>query len=521
MNWICDGVPKDSKQYPNCTGSHEPYENSGLYCIICGLPQEAMKPKPKTTVFSGSSGSKPQSLMSVMIAGVALLVVAGGGFGLYKVLHKDQPSNENLVSEGSTYSQMISQGERLLLNPSLQKRTGATAFKQRKWDEAITQYQQAADLDPNDPEGKIYHNNAKARKTGNPLTIAVVVPIDLSSDSAKEILRGVASYQEEFNQSLPPSERLLEVVIVNDSRLRIASYVAQDIINSSNVLGVLGYGIDQGSQEALKKYDSAGLAALSPLTTSVEFSGGKSILKTITLYEKKNELLGNYLQAVSKTLTEYASKKHSPPSAVIFYNSDSLYSEQLKEELVNALPKVKGRRVKEIDITASSFNAASEIASAKGKGANTAFLALSKNKVRQAVTIAKANANSGVPLILMGGDELYNPKILKEGGDEIKGIVLAVPWSFKPGDPFAKDAAKSWQGRVSWRTATAYDATKALADAISQNPSRSDVSQLLNQGIPLTGNTTNFNIFNEVPLVQAVRGKSGPKESGYQFDAIE
>lgn len=100
-------------------------------------------------------------------------------------------------------------------------------------------------------------------------------------------------------------------------------------------------------------------------------------------------------------------------------------------------------------------------------------------------------------------------------------MVLAVPWSFSPNDPFAKDALDNWKGRVSWRTATAYDATKSLTQTISKNPDRAQVAQAFKQGVGLTDSTTDFNIFNEVPLVKAVKGKEGPKGSDYQFDPFK
>ncbi|MGH2412366.1 MAG: ABC transporter substrate-binding protein, partial [Microcystaceae cyanobacterium] len=522
-----DGVPKDGKQYPNVAqGGHEPYENFGPDCMICGLPQEAMqKRKPGKTVVVGSGSSKPQWFIPAILGGLILLLGVGA-FGLYQFLSGRHNEGETpttsettpsggLVSETAQNAQSISQGEKILLDSSPQKQAGATAFAQKDWDGAIAAYQQAATSNPNDPEAKIYLNNARARKVGNPLTIAVVVPIASNPDSAKEVLRGVASYQEQFNRSV--SGRLLEVVIANDTGQSQASSLAQDIINAPDVLGILGHGIDTGGQQALKKYGDAGLAALSPLTTSA----AAGTLKTIPIGQKTNELLlGNYLQAVSKTLVKYANQKHSPPAIVIFFNSDSPYSQQLKQELVNALPQVKGKLVKEIDITTSGFNADAEITNAKQNGANVALLALSKNKVPQAIAIAQANNQAGSPLLLMGGDDLYSADILVQGGNAIQGIVLAVPWSFKPDDPFAKDAVKSWKGRVSWRTTTAYDATKVLADTISQNPSRSGVVQQLQQGVPLKGNT-DFNIFNEVPLVEAVPGTNGPPGAKYEFASVK
>jgi branched-chain amino acid transport system substrate-binding protein len=539
-SWICDGVPKDGKTYPNAM-PHEPYENTGPDCIVCGLPQEAMavgakKAKARKTQYTNPPTTQPQWIIPVIIVG-AIAIAAAAGYGAFRLISSSDEgtttttetqttetptttatSPGGLIGEQSTNGQYFSQGEKILLDETAEKQAGADAFAQKNWEDAIASYQQAADKNPNDPEGKIYLNNATARKAGNPLTIAVAVPIAASPDSAKEVLRGVARSQEEFNRSA--SGRLLEVVIVNDPGSSQTPALAEDIINAADVLGVVGHGIDPGSQQALSKYQKAGLAVLSPMTLSVSDSS-QSTIKTIPIGQKKGELLGDYLQAVSKTLTQYASKQNASPSAVVFYNSDSPYSEQLKNKLVDAIADAKGKLVKEVDIKASGFDGKSEIANAQQNGAQVAFLALSKSQVAQALAIAQANATMSSPLMLMGGDELYNADLLVQGGDAIKGIVLAVPWSFQSNDTFSQDAIKSWKGRVSWRTATAYDATRALVQAIEKDPTRAGVSDSLNNGLTVSGNTTNFNIFNEVPLVEAVSGTNGPPGSKYEFASVE
>jgi len=543
-SWFCDGQPKDGKSYPNCSGVHESYENFGPDCLMCGLPKEAMVAKkgqqgnnsPQATIISQPSSPLP----SLAIAGLVLLAALGVGFGAWKVLQNTQETGkvtessspsispvavaidpQALVSSTAVNAQLISQGEKILSSggQNIPKTAGAAAFAQKNWDEAIAQYQQATIKDPNDPEVKIYLNNAKAKKAGNPLTMAVAVPLTPSPDAAKEVLRGVAQAQDKFNQSPPTPNSLLEVVIVNDIDSLTSASLAQDLIKSPNVLAVLGHGVDNGSRQAIALYEQAGLAALSPISTSIiPGTGSQSTLKTISLAQKANELLSTYLKTVGETLAKYASKKHSPASVVVFYNSDSNYSQQLKQQFVTALSQVNGKVVKEVDITAPGFNAGTELTDASKAGANIAVLALSKNKVDTAVTIAQANTSGN--LQLLGGDELYNPTILVSGGNAIKGIVLAVPWSSQPNDPFAKQAASIWKGRVSWRTATAYDATQALATALNQSPTRNGVAQQLNQGIAISGTATDFNIFKEVPLVKAVPGSNGPPGSKYQFDPI-
>ncbi|MGK7957262.1 MAG: ABC transporter substrate-binding protein [Crocosphaera sp.] len=530
-SWTCDGVPKDGKQYPGVS-PHTPQVNTGPDCIICGLPREAMNPgkkgtqKPGQTVVVGGSGNgSPSWLIPVIV--VTIIALLGGGVAAFFLL-KSGNQEDNATADPPTEvtptpvpitpsnGQSISRGEKLFLPSTPDKQAGADAFSQENWSDAIAAYEKAVKPSRPDPEASIYLHNAQAKQAGNPITIAVAVPVMASPDSAAEILRGVAQYQTEYNQS-STSGRLLEVAIIDSSDPTIAPNVAQEIINTPDILGIVGYGIDPGSQAALQQYENAGIAVLSPLTSS--FQG--STLKTIPLDKKEDELLGNYLQAVGKTLTQYAAQQQGSPNIAIFYNSDSSYSQQLQQEIINSLPEVQGNLVEQIDITSLNFDANTAVANVQNSGGNVAILALSKNKVSQAVEIAKANESSGSFLLLMGGDELYNADILVQGGDAIAGVILAVPWSFSPTDDFAQDALQSWKGRVSWRTATAYDATKALVETVSQNPDRTIVFQGLSNGITLSDSTTNFSLFDEVPLVQAIKGNQGPKGSDYQFDPLK
>ncbi|MCT7961284.1 ABC transporter substrate-binding protein [Laspinema sp. D1] len=537
-SWICDGVPKNGQHYPNCSGPHPPQENYTPDCMICGLPREAMtgkkSPQGSKTVLSGGRGSNLPGLVAIALVVLLLGASAWYLFGRTRDPEVVESTSETVavspgaadplakVSQTAVNAELISQGEKILFNPGInfnQKAAGATAFSQDNWTEAIVQYQQAAQTDPNDPEAKIYFNNSKAKQAGNPLTIAVVVPISASENSAKEVLRGVALQQERYNNSPQLPGRLLEVVIVNESEPGKAPSLAEDLIQSPNVLGVMGHGVDAASREAIARYERAQLAVLSPISTSISSTvPGESILQTISIAQKANELFANYLEGVGKTLATYAEQNVSSPAVVVFYNSDSPYSQQLKDAFKAALVQTPGTVVKEVDITQGGFNPATEVSDASQLGANVGVLALSKNKVQTAVAIAQANANAGTPLTLLGGDELYNPNILKDGDSAINGLVLAVPWRWQEGDAFASQATNIWQGRVSWRTATAYDTTQALANAITQEPTRAETSQLLQNGIAIAGTATDFSLFDRIPLVQAVPGTSAGYR--YQFEPI-
>lgn len=539
--WVCDGAPKNSDREYYGAGPHEPCENDGPDCIMCGLPKEAMTP-PRTIVSrrgGASGGGKVAKEPIVAIAILVLLMVGAAGGFWYFSREKSQeqteivetktdinqditaPTQTNslaIVSATASNPLLISQGETVLFAGGTnfqQKSAAAEAFTNKNWDTAIQLYQQAVRADPNDPEAKIYLNNAQAKKSGNLMTMAVVVPITPSVNEAKEVLRGVAQYQDEFNRTLPVKS--LEVVIVDEAQGDLAESLAQDLINSPvNVLGVMGHGVDNYSRQALQLYEQNNVAVLSSLNTAITTTNGNSIVRTIPLSQSAT-LLGTYLEKVGETLANYAVKNNSPANVVVFYNSDSPYSQQLKTQFVNAMSNTNGKVIAEFDIITADFDANGAMENATANGANVAFLALSKNKVNTAIALAKANNNR---LTLLGADELYNPTILARGEAAINGLVLAVPWQWNQNDAFATQAAQLWQGRISWRTATSYDATQALVTALENSPGdRSGISQELNQGVSLTKSVTDFNIFDKIPLVKALPGKAAG--FNYQFDPIQ
>lgn len=66
-NWTCDGEPKNNDRAYNGTGPHELEENSGGYCVICGLPREAMERSLAKKITPTASGSSPTSNLAKTI----------------------------------------------------------------------------------------------------------------------------------------------------------------------------------------------------------------------------------------------------------------------------------------------------------------------------------------------------------------------------------------------------------------------------------------------------------------------
>ncbi|MFM7367147.1 MAG: ABC transporter substrate-binding protein, partial [Sphaerospermopsis kisseleviana] len=228
---------------------------------------------------------------------------------------------------------------------------GIQAFKKGDYQQAEKLFKQAVEANPNDPEVRIYYNNAKARQQGSPFTFAVVVPIDNTSTSnGEEILRGVAAAQNQFNQNKGLG-RFLEIVIANDGNTEYAEQVAQKLVNDSSILGVIGHNSSDATKIALPVYEKAGLPIISATSTSI-------LLKNPVFFRSVYSD-----ESAGQKLAEYAYKQLKLKTAVIFANPNSPYSNSIREVFTNTFEKLGGEVVRKplIDLTATTFDLEKEV----------------------------------------------------------------------------------------------------------------------------------------------------------------
>lgn len=368
-------------------------------------------------------------------------------------------------------NERFSSGDRRLFtnpnNPNVEQ--GIAAFKAGNYEEAYQQFSEAIKTKPinNDPEIQIYLNNSQARKGGNPLILAAVVPVDQKRTNAEEMLRGVAQAQTEFNQQAI-NGRLLEIIIVNDSNEpNHAQQVAKKIVNNNNILGVIGHNSSSATAEGLKEYETAKIAMISPTSTSTSLSGNV-FFRTVPSDAKAGEFLATY--AINNNINNVA----------IFYTSTSNYSQSIKDAFVENV-KILGTATV-IDMSLPSFSSKNTVEALQNQVDAFVIFPNTDNKIiNLALQVADTNANLANPKKLLGGDALYNPATLKLSKGGVKDLVLAVPWFAKSSYPYTNLAEKRWGGRVSWRTATSYDATKAFITALSENATRKSILTNLQQ----------------------------------------
>ncbi|MEQ9357327.1 ABC transporter substrate-binding protein [Coleofasciculus chthonoplastes] len=410
----------------------------------------------------------------VSIAAIALIGTGTTGCSILESPFKADAQDGTTTSTASDLPRFSSGEIRLFSarnNPDIDNPdliSGINAFAQGEYEAASELFAAAVENKPQDPEAQIYLNNAQARTSNTDTYIlGVAVPVGKRMQASREILRGVANAQTEFNQAGGADGRLLEVVIVNDDNdPEVAVEVAQGVIEQyPNLLGIVGHNDSDISQAVTDIYCPANVAMVSPTSTSTELSGD-CFFRTVPSDQESADRLANYIAQSNVT------------DPVVFYSSNSSYSRSLKEafEQETTLEEVAAS-----DLSQSAFNASPEVRKYVQRGAKAALLFPSTTGTARAIAVARVNASldPNQQMQIIGNDALYSDETLKLGKQAVEGMVLTAPWY--PNTSYAQQAAERWNTEVSWRTAYSYDAAKALLAAIETADSREGVLQALRE----------------------------------------
>ena len=474
MGWICDGIPKDGLEHPEGSGSHSPYENPDIasFCFRCELPKTAVvvTGNPSTAVSGGSS--KPSLLNSKtlpIVLGIPIAIGVGALFApsLIKNLPKfrDNPSS----IQCSKQSIELTSGEENIFKDTItyDAKLGIESFEKKDYEQAETFFEREMKNSPSRPELVIYRNNAQARSAEvEPYKIAAVVSLEQRGDSALEILRGIADAQSAFNekQNKASDSPLLEVVIYNEAdRPEQAQCVAQTIAKDDSILAVIGHSSSKLSLAALPFYAKANVAMIAPTSTSTQLQA-TNFFRSVPSDAAAGKKLANYLQQDLKV---------DPKSIAVFYAPGDPYSDSLYKAFIDELGTTNDIRT--IDLTPAEFNAEAEVNQLIKDKIEVAVLFPSTDTRPRAIGVANENKKR---LTLLGGDTLYDPEILKQGSENTEGLVLAVPWYQLPdakAENYSYRAEEQWIGRVSWRTASSYDATQALIEILEESIDREGI----------------------------------------------
>ncbi len=414
-------------------------------------------------------------LITALFMSLALL---GGGYWLVRsngLLGNESPTPSTTHNPQGGPAPSLSSGEQVLLADSPDKLAAAAAGQAGDSIQAIALLRKSLQQRPNDPEALIYLNNWLAREAPQ-RTIAVVVPAANLPDVAKELLRGVAQAQAQWNQgdrerSGPKPAWRLRVVIADDSNNPVtAKAVAEALAADPRVLGVVGHFSSTTSLAAAGVYQRAGLPMISPSSTAVTLSGlGDAVLRTVP----SDRQAGQALAMVARQQLKLA-------RVSVFYNPKSAYSQSLKTEFVQQFMADGQGQVQLQEMGSDPIDAQRAIGQAQSfkteglvlfgerqsQGSEGLVLLGDRSTLPSALAIVEANQGR---LPVLGGDSIYSLDLLKLGASA-QGTILAIPWhsDLPQSLDFAKAMRRRWGGDVNWRTAMAYDAAQALIQAIDQ-----------------------------------------------------
>jgi branched-chain amino acid transport system substrate-binding protein len=222
-------------------------------------------------------------------------------------------------------------------------------------------------------------------------------------------------------------------------------------VQDPNVIGVIGHGTSTTTLAAAPIYQQGQLPIIAPTSTTTELAtlardGGNFVFRVIPSDQFTGTTLARHM----------LSQGQSRP--IVFYNSQSSYSNSLQEAFSTTLGLEGGQVAKLVDL--SQGNPAAEL---QGSGADAVVLLPDSATFDAAITVAQLN-NGQLPIL--AGDAFYRIEALQKGGASLTGTVVTVPWHpLKSTPPFAQTSSGLWGGDVNWRTALSYDAFQALSSA--------------------------------------------------------
>ncbi|NJK60513.1 MAG: ABC transporter substrate-binding protein [Oscillatoriales cyanobacterium SM2_1_8] len=362
----------------------------------------------------------------------------------------------------------ISRGERLLIagEANNDKRQATAAIGAREFAQAVARLTASLQRSPDDPEARIYLNNARIG-TGRSHGLAVSVPIGTNLTIAQEILRGVSQAQQTINQGGGINGVPLRVTIANDDNApKIVEEIAGALVRDGSVLAVVGHNSSTASLAGAPVYQGGKLVMVSPTSDSLKLSdAGSFIFRTLPPIGDQGRALASHAVQTKRGRVVVCSA----------YNDTS--AESFRQEFEKALTAAKGTVVPvRCDLSVQGFSHSAIAAQAKQQGAQAVLLAPSVQTIPLAVLTGAAA--KGQQLAVLGSSTMGTLRLNTQGKD-VEGMVIGVPWHPRTAanSPFMRTAENLWNGNVTWRSANAHDAVVAIAAALRRSPSRAGVQQ--------------------------------------------
>lgn len=356
---------------------------------------------------------------------------------------------------------------------------GIKYFNRGEYQNAIYSFGKAIEYDCTDPVAQIFLNNAKAYSLSRlssipPLKIAVVISFanKFHSEASKDVLRGVAGIQTEFNDCNGKDGRLLAIVIADDcNQPELARKLAKDLSEDLGILGIIGHHSSEGTKATLEIYQESKIAIISPSSTSSEL---------------KSEVFFRTIGSTKKIAAKYASfikESLGLDKIAVIYHQHNEYSQVLKDGFKESFEARGGQIIEfksNINDPILDIEILIEIRMRSNAEAVLVLSSIETNSIALAIARENSKPNSQ-RLQLLFTTSLPEKLTLKRGGDSLEGAVFIQPDVVEDSD-YMNQAKERWQQQaINWRVCTSYDAAQALIEAIksSEKPTREEIRDKL------------------------------------------
>jgi branched-chain amino acid transport system substrate-binding protein len=254
---------------------------------------------------------------------------------------------------------------------------------------------------------------------------------------------------------------------------------------------VVGHNSSDASIPAADIYQAGKLVMISPTSSSTK------------LTDRQDTTHGNYIyrtvisfNVIAETLTEYL--KTSGKSKIVICSDSKATDQSFAQSFVNAMNNQDLQLINDIncDFAADNFDSEDIMKRAISKNADAILINPQVDRITPAIALAKTNQGK---LLLLGNPSLQTKKIL-DAGKAVNGMVMAIPWhpNVSNNQYFVQQANEIWQdpNSITWRTATAFDATKVIANSIKQKGNRRiNIQHALNSDFSYPGVTGTIQFF--------------------------
>ncbi len=276
----------------------------------------------------------------------------------------------------------------------------------------------------------------------------------------KSTHNGVMMAVDEANAAGGVLGKKIRVQLEDDgSKPEQAATAVTKLINSDNVLTVIGEVASSRSLAAAPICQAAGVPMMSPASTNPKVTQvGDYIFRAC------------YIDPVQgRIIAHLGSQDLKAKNAAILRDIKNAYSVGLADEISKEFTKNGGQIVADQSFQEGDKDFRAQLTTIKSKNPQVVFVPAYYNEV---ALIARQMRSLGMQQPILGGDGVESPKLIEIGGPAVNNTMFTTHFSSESTDPLARKFVQGYKQRYGvipdGLTAVGYDAARLTIDAIKR-----------------------------------------------------